>query len=84
MLWNVCAAHTLATSDDGGRHWDARRITVGFLPQLVPVSATTAWAVTSHSALVRTTDGGRTWQGYVYPATKTRLATPEPSGRSAC
>jgi photosystem II stability/assembly factor-like uncharacterized protein len=76
VLWDVCGAHALATSDDGGRHWHVRRITVGFLPQLVPVSAMTAWAVTSHSALVRTTDGGRTWHGYLYPATKNPAGFP--------
>jgi photosystem II stability/assembly factor-like uncharacterized protein len=76
VLWNVCGAHTIATSDDGGRHWHVQRITVGFLPQLVPVSATTAWAVTSHSALVRTIDGGRTWHAYLDPATKNPAGYP--------
>jgi photosystem II stability/assembly factor-like uncharacterized protein len=66
VLWDVCGAHALATSGDGGRHWQVRRITVGMLPQLVPVSATTAWAVTSHSVLVRTTNVGRSWQPYLF------------------
>lgn len=70
VLWDVCGAQAVATSDDGGRDWHLRRTSVGRLAELVPVSATTAWAVTSHSALVRTTDSGRTWHGYVYPAAK--------------
>jgi photosystem II stability/assembly factor-like uncharacterized protein len=70
VLWDVCGANDVATSDDGGQHWQVRRTTVGLLSELVPVSATTAWAVTTHSALVRTTDGGRTWHGYVYPDSK--------------
>jgi photosystem II stability/assembly factor-like uncharacterized protein len=70
VLWDVCGADALATSEDGGHHWHALRTTVGLLSRLVPVSATTAWAVTSHSALLRTTDGGRTWHGYLYPASK--------------
>jgi photosystem II stability/assembly factor-like uncharacterized protein len=76
VLWNVCGARAIATSDDGGRHWRVTRSTVGSLPQLVPVSATTAWAVTSHSALVRTTDNGRTWHGYSYPASKAPAGYP--------
>jgi photosystem II stability/assembly factor-like uncharacterized protein len=70
VLWDVCGRHAVATSDDGGKHWQLRRTTVGYLPQLVPVSATTAWAITSDSALVRTTDGGRTWHSYAYPPSK--------------
>ena len=70
VLWDVCGAHALAISDYGGRHWQLRRISLGFLPRLVPVSATTAWAVTAHGALVRTTDRGRTWHGYLYPASR--------------
>jgi photosystem II stability/assembly factor-like uncharacterized protein len=66
VLWDVCGAHTVAISDDGGQHWQVHRITVGLLPQLIPISATTAWAVTSHSALVRTTNDGRSWQPYLF------------------
>lgn len=70
VLWDVCGSHALATSEDGGQHWHVRRTTVGFLAQLVPVSATTAWAVTGRMVGVRTIDGGRTWHGYLYPPSK--------------
>jgi photosystem II stability/assembly factor-like uncharacterized protein len=63
-VWEICPHRTTAISTDGGLHWQQHRSTRGTIAQLVPISATTAWATTSTSALLRTTDSGRSWQGF--------------------
>lgn len=66
-LWRECGAHGLGISTDGGRHWVDRRLpspTAG----LFPASAQTAWSVTGgSSAIMRTDDGGRSWQTVLRP-----------------
>ena len=66
VLWETCAPDTVAISHDSGASWQRHTTTLDTITQVVPTSATTAWAVTSHHALLRTTDAGRRWHGYPY------------------
>jgi hypothetical protein len=54
---------TLSRSTDGGRRWTdlPTPFIPGFAPILSPVSASVLWAQ-SHGAVLRSTNGGATWQ----------------------
>ena len=76
-VWAVCErvptrtaplprnAHmTLARSTDGGGHWSDLRtpFPADEVPIVSPVSASVLWAETGSGAILRSTDGGSTWQ----------------------
>jgi hypothetical protein len=55
---------TLWRSTDGGRRWTdlPTPFNASFTPVLAPVSASVLWAQTSNGAVLRSTNGGATWQ----------------------
>ena len=71
-----CTASTFLLTSDGGTTWaDVSSRTP--VDSVAPVSATTAWALAGSpgspdvgTALVRTADGGRTWQPHVDPCSR--------------
>lgn len=61
-LWAQCGEPvSVIHSVDGGRTWHARLLSV-VLSRLVAVSAQVAWAITEHGAVIRSADGGASWQ----------------------
>ena len=74
VLWVVCtvtddaeprrSAKTVYTSSDAGKSWERRGTPddLGVTNDLKAVSDTTAFLSSSHGDLLRTTDGGRSWQ----------------------
>jgi photosystem II stability/assembly factor-like uncharacterized protein len=75
-LWEQCSPRSVAESNDSGGHWHHHQANISSITDLVPVSATIAWAITSPSTLVRTTNDGRTWHAYLHAATKVPAGHP--------
>ena len=53
---------TIRRSDDGGRHWQTPDPALDHATAVIGASAQVAWAESLRGALLRTANGGRSWQ----------------------